>query len=101
MSSWIVTIFGVAVYIGIGSILSKVTTDHINELGEKVWEIDPRYEERLWYHIPITITPVNKFLVEIAFTVIWPIFCIIAILKAEREYDLIVHRSAFTNRTVR
>lgn len=101
MMNWLTTIAGVAVYIGVGSILSKVTTDHINDLYEKVWKIKPQYADRLWFHIPITLTKTNKFLVELAFMVIWPVFCIMAILKAEWEYDLIVHHSAFTKGTPR
>lgn len=93
-------ILGVAVYIGMGALLSKMTTDHIYDLYEKVWAIKPQYAKRLWFHIPIALTKTNKFLVELAFMVIWPVFCIAAILKAEREYDLIVHHSAFTTKRV-
>lgn len=96
----ITIILGVALYIATGLLFSDVTTNHVNDLCKKVAEYDPRYCERMWFHITLKKTKTKEFIVDVAFLIIWPVACIAAILKAEREYDLIVHHSAFTNKPV-
>ena len=73
-----------------------VVNDYLNELYKKVADVyDMRYAERLYYHIPVTETKANKFMVDLIFDIAWPAICIAMILKAEKEYDIIVHHSAF------
>ena len=96
----ITTIFGIAVYVLIGFLASFITTDHVNNLCRKVASVDPRYQDRLWFTIRLKRTKYMEFVVDVVFMVFWPIFCVAAILKAEWQYDLIVHHSAFTNKPV-
>lgn len=95
----ITTIFGIAVYVLIGFLASSITTDHVNNLCRKVASVDPRYQDRLWFTIRLKRTKFMEFVVDVVFMVFWPIFCIMVILKAEWQYDLIVHHSAFERRT--
>ena len=94
-------IFGVALYIATGLMISDITTSYVKDLCKKVAEYDPRYCDRMWFHITLKKTKTKEFIVDVIFLVMWPVACIAAILKAEWQYDLIVHHSAFANRTVR
>lgn len=94
------TMFGIVVYVLIGLLASSITTDHVNNLCKEVASVDPRYKDRLWFTIQLKRTKIMEFVVDVVFMVFWPIFCVAAILKAEWQYDLIVHHSAFDKGTV-
>ena len=99
--SIITTIFGTLLYLAVGLIASSVTVDHINDLCEKVEAYNPSYRNRLWFHVTLKRTKVKEFMVDVVFMVFWPAICIAAILKAEWEYDTIVHHSAFERKASR
>ena len=88
-------IIGMLVYTIVGLIMANVTYNYIKELELKVGAIDGRYCERLWYRVKIRYTGFNKFMVDLGFMIFWPAICIAAIMKAEKEYDIIVRHSAF------
>lgn len=88
-------IIGMLVYTIVGLFMANVTYNYIKELELKVGAIDGRYCERLWCRVKIRKTTLNKFMADVAFMIFWPAICIAAIMKAEKEYDIIVRHSAF------
>ena len=96
MFSWSLLYGGLA-YIIAGLVMNSITTKYIQKLTDEVMEVygNKRYAEMLWYSVPAKDTKLNRFLVDVAFTVFWPAICIAAILKAEWNYDKITRRNAF------
>ena len=94
----LITMLGVAMYSIAGWLFMNETFRHIKSLEENVDRIDPRYSKRLWYRVTVKKTTINQILVDILFIIGWPVICIVAILKAEWEYDLIMHHSAFATK---
>lgn len=99
MFSWRLLIGGFA-YIIIGRIMNCITANYIQRLTDTVMETygDERFARMLWYRIPLKDTDLNQFLVSVVFTVFWPAICIAAILKAEWNYDKVMHRNACRRR---
>lgn len=96
--TFLYNLIGMALYTIVGLVFNNLTMKHIRALTDKVCEIDNRYGDRLWFTITMKDCPFNRFLVDVIFLAFWPAICIAAILKAEYEYDLIVHHSAFERR---
>lgn len=92
MFDWPILI-GSVIYTVVGMLMMNVVSDYLKELEVKVAEVDVRYCERLYYHIPVIKTKFNKCLADVAFLMLWPAICIAAILKAERQYDIIVRHA--------
>lgn len=99
MNIWL-NLLWAAIYSFVGLGFNGVTMRHIQKLTAEASKIDERYGDRLWFTITMRDRPFNRFLVDIIFLMFWPAICIAAILKAEYEYDLIIHRSAFTTKRV-
>ena len=88
--------FTVAVYVLAGILITDVVNDYLDKLARDVAEIDERYCKRLFFHLNLgRDTPAKDIMVGIAVKMFWPVVCIAAIVKAEKEYDLIVRRSAW------
>lgn len=90
-------LFGGLAYILVGKLMNCVTMGYLQKLTDKVMAVygDERYARMLWYRVPVVNTRLNQLLVEVIFTVFWPIICVAAILKAEWNYDKVMHRNAF------
>ena len=95
----LITILGVGAYTVMGRLFMNIAYDHIKNLEKEVEKIDPRYCERLWYRISIKKTNLNQILMDLFFIIAWPAITIASILKAEWNYDVIVHHSAFERRS--
>ena len=96
MFSWSLLIGGL-VYVIVGEIFNRMIANYIWELTDKVLDTfgDERYARMLWYTLSLKDTTFNRFIVNVLFTVFWPVACIVSILKAESNYDRIMHRNAF------
>jgi hypothetical protein len=92
------TVIGMAVYTLVGLLFMELTYAHVKDLEAEVEKIDPRYCKRLWYCVSIKKTTLNQILADILFITVWPVICVMSILKAEWNYDLIVNHSAFTKK---
>lgn len=96
MFSWSLLIGGF-VYCVAGLVFDLVTLRYLQELENKIMRAygDPRYAKMIWYSVSVKDTKLNRLIVNIIFTAFWPVTCITAILKAEWNYDKIMHRNAF------
>ena len=101
MFSWNL-LFGGLIWIILCRIISKITTNYLWELTDKVMNAygNERYARMLWYNIKIKDTKLNQFLINVTYTIFWPVVCIAAILKAESNYDRIMRRNAAFKRRV-
>ena len=88
-------VVGIAVYTAMGQIFMNVVADYIDRLAEEVRRIDVRYAKRLYLRFTVMRTRAREVMVNVAFMIFWPVICIAAILKAEWEYDLIMHHTPF------
>jgi len=96
MFNWYFLIGGF-VYIIIGKVMDRATAHYLWELTDKVMDVygDERYARMLWYNVPVMKTKRNQVLADVIFTTFWPVICIASILKAEWNYDKIMHRNVF------
>ena len=91
MFSWRMVLGSIA-YLIAGLVMTPVVVDYIRKLADDVAMVDERYVKRMYFTIHYT-SERNRLILSVLLFTIWPAVLIAAILKAEKQYDIIVRHS--------